>query len=136
MSAATGSDSITLVSIATPEPAWRAAASATILSPRSARAAVRIVSDAPVSPATSTARSTARVAVADPSVPTRIRWYMAPRYPQRAGAPAEAGAPTTAGPLGPPPPAGPASARPNEIGRASGRAIVWQYVYISGADGS
>src|SRR3546814_19158650 len=91
MSAATGSDSITLVSIATPEPAWRAAASATILSPRSARAAVRIVSDAPVSPATSTARSTARVAVADPSVPTRIRWYMAPRYPQLAGAPAETG---------------------------------------------
>src|SRR3954451_12971959 len=52
----------------------------------------RIVREAPCDDATSTARATAFLAVSDPSVPTRMRWYMAVQDTGRDSAPAAAGA--------------------------------------------
>src|SRR5580765_7434930 len=68
-----------------PESAWRAASALTTRSPFSARAAEKIVSEAPAPRATSTARSTAFAAVDEPSVPTRIRLYIEKALFGRAG---------------------------------------------------
>src|SRR2546423_3944872 len=65
------------VAILTPEPAWRAASRSTTGVALPAAPTDRMVSDAAVAAATATARSTALAAVADPSVPTRIRLYTA-----------------------------------------------------------
>src|SRR5690554_487561 len=79
MRARTASPSTTRVSMATPASAWASRAASTTARPRSGRlAAVRIVREAPVDAATCTARATALAAVADPSVPTRIRSYDMP----------------------------------------------------------
>src|SRR6266542_6475609 len=67
-----GSPSTTVVSIFTPDLAWRLASRSTTACAPSPRPAVMIVTEAPTVLARSTARSTAFDAVLDPSVPTRI----------------------------------------------------------------